>query len=560
LLILAAACLASRLLLRPEPNEWVRFLTTGYLVQGLGLLLLFIPVTLTGAWVCLGWAILGLAFAALGARFEQPGPRWASLVAWGLALVRLNLDATFPDENDVQQIWLAGLGQDIHGYTVIGWLLAVTGVVTAWLLQAGTPLERSETPALRQWWALCLSLLAGFVWCVASIQGLSPLAGTLVLVVWAWLLVAGDYWPQYLQLGGQALGVLVLAAVKWSIADTLQTRASGAWNALDYWPVLNPQMVLGLLLAGSFLAVSHLRRNKLRRVYEQVSGSPVADNAVTLVAVVVALVVVTFGLSVEVDRTVERGAALGVALGWTVIHLKVMALTPLWLAAILFFAFAGRRLGVSSRWPWALLFLLAIKLLFVDMLIPRLASRAGPAAVSVVFNLEFLIAVLFLAGMAALRRLRPLETVAAADAPVLDGVSHLLAVLIVLFACTLEVDRAVAGHLASYLRNPALAAQVAISIFWSLFAIAAVLVGFRLGRRWLRYFGLALFAATLLKVVALDMHEVGYGYRVLSFLGLGVLLLATSVFYGTRNLGAPGDVPRPSPPCSGRATQHESHS
>ena len=41
-----------------------------------------------------------------------------------------------------------------------------------------------------------------------------------------------------------------------------------------------------------------------------------------------------------------------------------------------------------------------------------------------------------------------------------------------------------------------------------------------------------LFAVTLLKVTAFDLSQVRFGYRILSFLGLGLLLLATSVLYG----------------------------
>ena len=62
------------------------------------------------------------------------------------------------------------------------------------------------------------------------------------------------------------------------------------------------------------------------------------------------------------------------------------------LAAILHFASARRRLGVSSHWPWVLLFLLALKFLFGELLIPRLASVRGPVAVSIVFNLELALA------------------------------------------------------------------------------------------------------------------------------------------------------------------------
>ena len=37
---------------------------------------------------------------------------------------------------------------------------------------------------------------------------------------------------------------------------------------------------------------------------------------------------------------------------------------------------------------------------------------------------------------------------------------------------------------------------------------------------------------TLVKVTVLDLSHVRYGYRVLSFLGLGAILLITSVMYG----------------------------
>ena len=46
------------------------------------------------------------------------------------------------------------------------------------------------------------------------------------------------------------------------------------------------------------------------------------------------------------------------------------------------------------------------------------------------------------------------------------------------------------------------------------------------------YLGLGLFAVTLLKVVLVDMGQVQTGYRVLSFLGLGLLMMGTSVLYG----------------------------
>ena len=111
----------------------------------------------------------------------------------------------------------------------------------------------------------------------------------------------------------------------------------------------------------------------------------------------------------------------------------------------------------------------------------------------------------------------------------------LLGTLVLLWAGTLEIDRAFAvmgvsgGGLFS---DPRLAEQVVLSIFWSAFAVGAVGVGFRLRATPLRYFGLALLALTLLKVMAIDLSQVSRGYRILSFVGLGMLMLGTSVLYG----------------------------
>ncbi len=96
----------------------------------------------------------------------------------------------------------------------------------------------------------------------------------------------------------------------------------------------------------------------------------------------------------------------------------------------------------------------------------------------------------------------------------------------------MEIDRAFAGPLAASFSDPHLAEEVAISIFWSFFAIAAVLAGFHFWSAGLRLFGLTLFGITVLKVLLIDLREVRFGYRILSLLGLGLLLLATSVLYG----------------------------
>jgi uncharacterized membrane protein len=63
-LVLAGLCLAGGLGLRSEGNPLVSGLATGYRIQALALLMLFVPVTFTGTWICLAWGVLSLALAA----------------------------------------------------------------------------------------------------------------------------------------------------------------------------------------------------------------------------------------------------------------------------------------------------------------------------------------------------------------------------------------------------------------------------------------------------------------------------------------------------------------
>jgi len=108
-----------------------------------------------------------------------------------------------------------------------------------------------------------------------------------------------------------------------------------------------------------------------------------------------------------------------------------------------------------------------------------------------------------------------------------------LAVLILLWCGSLEIDRAFEHWVGpSVFANPHLAKQVALSVFWAVFAVGSVAAGFAARVRSLRWLGLGLFAITLGKILLVDLGQVSTGYRILSFLGVGALLLGTSVLYG----------------------------
>jgi uncharacterized membrane protein len=76
--------------------------------------------------------------------------------------------------------------------------------------------------------------------------------------------------------------------------------------------------------------------------------------------------------------------------------------------------------------------------------------------------------------------------------------------------------------------------QVGLSLLWTLYAGIALAWGFLRSNPAVRYAALALFGLTVLKVFAVDLGAVKTGYRILSFLVLGIVLLLVSVAYQKR--------------------------
>ena len=73
--------------------------------------------------------------------------------------------------------------------------------------------------------------------------------------------------------------------------------------------------------------------------------------------------------------------------------------------------------------------------------------------------------------------------------------------------------------------------QMGLSLWWGLYAAGMLAVGFLYRRPPLRYAAMAIFAVTIVKVSFVDLEHIEMTYRVLSLMGLGLLLLAGSWLY-----------------------------
>src|SRR5262249_30216594 len=72
------------------------------------------------------------------------------------------------------------------------------------------------------------------------------------------------------------------------------------------------------------------------------------------------------------------------------------------------------------------------------------------------------------------------------------------------------------------------ARETTLSLSWAVYATILVIVGLMRKYAPIRYFAMALFAVTIVKVFAVDLSELDRIYRVLSIIGLGITLLLTS--------------------------------
>lgn len=322
-------------------------------------------------------------------------------------------------------------------------------------------------------------------------------------------------------LAAAGTAIITLAGLTWLIPGTLSWRIV---HGVTLCPVLvNITFGIGLATAAAVFVTGML----LRRDAQPGCADVMPRAAQTAFTAVLSLVLIA--LAFEIDRWLGHRAAArpeGVTPLWTGWHERALWGTLL--------AAAGGLLGlVLGRWRrvpqlvvtgWALLIAAGVAWLSVGTLLPRL--HHGVTLSPVVLNLQCGVGVLAAVLLAAATWFTARDQTECESR--LVGVW--LVALIGLWLGSLELDRFFAPA-AARVSNPAMARQTAWSVYWALYAIGFVAVGFWKHSAATRYAGLGLLAITLAKVLIVDLAHVQYAYRVLSLLVVGLLLIGTSIAY-----------------------------
>lgn len=317
-----------------------------------------------------------------------------------------------------------------------------------------------------------------------------------------------------------AWGLLLACAVKWIFADTLYwvlQRTPGADSSL--MPLANMQLLAGFIIAAAavvlLVATSASRDADAKAMpYELLSQwTPVAVSFTVL-----------WGLTFEVDRLL---AAMQQS-AWPPVQQRMLWWTGLW-------AIGGMAMALYGRWRATTAMLVTgcgviamagFAWLMLDTLPARITH--GIADVRVVFNLQFTVGLLvavLLAGCAWM-----IMRDGKGTAKSLTDHNRTLAILslglvaaIGLWLGSLEIDR--------FFGTNAMGRQMGLSVYWMIYGVALVLVGFAKNIATCRYVGLALLAFTAAKVIVIDLATVQQIWRVVSLIVAGLLLIVTSVAY-----------------------------
>jgi len=350
--------------------------------------------------------------------------------------------------------------------------------------------------------------------------------GTIVLYT-GWYLEYYSLDQRALTVTFAAFFAAIFAIIPLAASGTKSTHFSGHSTTLTLLPLFNAvafflalfamykeeKAVLtwyALTLAAVYLGIGHLIQNR---------ASLEDANFVNLLHVAIAIAFITIAIPLKLD-------AQWITIGWLVESGVLLWLSVTARADFLrYFATVALVLGL-------------VRLLFYDQM----------RAEMLLFNIRFAtyaVAIVILGGIALLGK----RHAAKGEMVFLDA-AVVGANLLALIALTLEAsdyfDRQwlSGGSSADFYLQFKLARDFSYSAIWLVYGAVLMTVGFRKRSAFVRWQSLILIAFTICKVFLYDVSQLGGSYRIVSFIGLGAVLLGISFIYQRDWLGLSSHAPK----------------
>lgn len=164
--------------------------------------------------------------------------------------------------------------------------------------------------------------------------------------------------------------------------------------------------------------------------------------------------------------------------------------------------------------------------------IGALLVAPAPDGYRVVLNARTLSAVVQIAILYGLAALHRSATAQDRYAKTVIGATVLVASILTWLLLTSEI--VAFWHLRNAGRTGYLARQMTVSIVWASYALALIAVGMWRDYAPIRYLAIGLLGITIVKVFFADLAELDQIYKILTAVGLGILLIVTSFLYQKR--------------------------
>lgn len=485
---------AATVLLRSKLRARVRLLVEAFIALGIGFATLAVPLALSAHWTALTWALEGAAMVWLGSRQARKLPSAAGAVlqfAAGLAFLYGLLDLERRGD------WLF-----FNDRVLGGVILAVAGLASArWLERNGGWFKGAAS--LVAWALFAWGLLWWFTTLSVDIARVveNTWAQSGWLLLWAGtaaaMLLVQKYlaWDKVQLLLSAYLPVLLLSALSWlERTDASHYLAFGGWLA---WPLAL------LTLIGVFKSKQGLFDKTL---FWQRAMS---------VWLLGFLILEQLHWAVGSMLTAEIWALAAVLCAAATMHLVVWIL------------WQTRRLGVDlNNKDWSVGGIgpvLGVAALGMLALLTNSPADPAPLPYFPFFNPLFVASAVLAIAIAHWARLNQVDGQERARL-VWFGLAGFALLLV-----TGEVTRTVHHWAGIPFQAEALFAsvrvQASLSVVWALSALATMVYGHRRAERTVYLCGAALMAVVVAKLFLVDLAQSGTLERIVSFIGVGLLLL-----------------------------------